>query len=122
MTAGSAIAAPGRDGNAGLDHYRLGNGNLGNLPPPIRHATRGNAELSPLDGRRTIGFLISDVARMMRSAFDRRVRRLGLTRSQWLVLSLLHRRPGVSQSELAEMLEVAPAAAGRMIDRLERRH
>src|SRR3954447_3980356 len=59
---------------------------------------------------------------MMRSAFDRRVRRLGLTRSQWLVLSLLHRRPGVSQSELAEMLEVEPAAAGRMIDRLERRN
>jgi MarR family transcriptional regulator for hemolysin len=78
--------------------------------------------LPPLDGRRTIGFLISDVARMMRSAFDRRVRRLGLTRSQWLVLSLLHRRPGVSQSELAEMLEVERAAAGRMIDRLERRN
>jgi len=59
---------------------------------------------------------------MMRSAFDRRVRRLGLTRSPWLVLSLLHRRPGVSQSELAEMLEVERAAAGRMIDRLERRN
>ncbi|MCO6418988.1 MarR family transcriptional regulator [Siccirubricoccus sp. KC 17139] len=59
---------------------------------------------------------------MMRAAFDRRVRRLGLTRSQWLVLSLLHRRPGVSQSELAEMLEVERAAAGRMVDRLERRN
>src|SRR3954464_12030023 len=114
MTAGSAMAAPVRAGNAGLDHYRPGNGNLGKLPPPN---ARGKAKLSPLDGRRTIGFLISDVARMMRSAFDRRVRRLGLTRSQWLVLSLLHRRPGVSQSELAEMLEVEPAAAGRMIDR-----
>jgi MarR family transcriptional regulator for hemolysin len=76
----------------------------------------------PEDGRRYIGFLIADVARMMRSAFDRRVRRLGLTRSQWLVLSLLHRHPGVSQSELAEMLEVERATAGRMIDRLERKH
>jgi len=76
----------------------------------------------PEDGRRYIGFLIADVARMMRSAFDRRVRRIGLTRSQWLVLSLLHRRPGVSQSELAEMLEVERATAGRMIDRLERKH
>ena len=73
------------------------------------------------DNRRYIGFLISDVARMMRSSFDRRVRRIGLTRSQWLVLSLLHRRPGVSQSELAEMLEVERATAGRMIDRMERR-
>ena len=74
-----------------------------------------------VDERRTIGFLIADVARMMRSAFDRRVRRLGLTRAQWQVLSLLHRRPGLSQSELADMLEVERATAGRMIDRLEQK-
>ena len=74
-----------------------------------------------LDARRTIGFLISDVARMMRAAFDRRVQRIGLTRSQWLVLSLLYRRPGVNQSELADMLEVERPTAGRMIDRLERK-
>ncbi len=78
--------------------------------------------VSAVDDRRYIGFLISDVARMMRSAFDRRVRRLGLTRSQWLVLSLLYRRPGISQSELAEMLEVERATAGRMIDRLEQKN
>jgi DNA-binding MarR family transcriptional regulator len=76
---------------------------------------------NPVDERRTIGFLIADVARLMRSAFDRRVRRIGLTRSQWQVLSLLHRRPGLSQSELAEMLEVERASAGRMIDRLEQK-
>lgn len=75
----------------------------------------------PMDDRRTVGFLISDVARMMRAAFDRRVQRIGLTRSQWLVLSLLYRRPGVSQSELADMLEVERPTAGRMIDRLERK-
>ncbi|MGE0717721.1 MAG: MarR family winged helix-turn-helix transcriptional regulator [Alphaproteobacteria bacterium] len=57
----------------------------------------------------------------MRAVFDRRVRRIGLTRPQWLVLSRLHRRPGISQSELAEMMEVERAAAGRMVDRLERR-
>ncbi|RAI59395.1 MarR family transcriptional regulator [Roseicella frigidaeris] len=57
----------------------------------------------------------------MRASFDRRVRRIGLTRSQWLVLSQLHRHPGISQSELAEMLEVERATAGRMIDRMERR-
>lgn len=69
----------------------------------------------------TIGFLISDAARMMRTVFDRRVRRLGLTRAQWLVLARLHRRPGANQSELAEMMEVEKASAGRMIDRLERK-
>jgi MarR family transcriptional regulator, transcriptional regulator for hemolysin len=66
-----------------------------------------------------IGFLISDVARLMRTVFDRRVRTLGLTRAQWLVLTRLHRRPGASQSELADMMEVEKATAGRLIDRLE---
>ena len=66
-----------------------------------------------------IGFVISDVARLLRTVFDRRVREVGLTRAQWLVLTRLHRRPGASQSELSEMLEVEKATAGRMIDRLE---
>lgn len=73
------------------------------------------------EDERHIGFLISDVARMMRTAFDRRVRRLGLTRSQWLVINRLHRRPGATQSELAEMLEVEKATAGRMVDRMEKK-
>ena len=48
-----------------------------------------------------IGVVISDVARLLRTEFDRRVRRLGITRAQWLVLTRLHRRPGASHSELA---------------------
>ena len=66
-----------------------------------------------------IGVVIADVARLLRTAFDRRVRTLGITRAQWLVLTRLHRHPGASQSELAEMMEVERASAGRMIDRLE---
>ena len=77
---------------------------------------------APAEDRRHIGFLIADVARLMRSSFDRRVKRMGLTRAQWLVLSRLDRHPGISQSELAEMLEVERATAGRMIDRMERRN
>src|SRR3954465_3559332 len=70
---------------------------------------------------RHIGFLISDIARLMRTAFDRRVRRLGLTRSQWLVINRLHRRPGATQSELARMLRGEKATAGRMVDRMEKK-
>jgi MarR family transcriptional regulator, transcriptional regulator for hemolysin len=67
-----------------------------------------------------IGYVLSDVARLMRTVFDRRVREMGLTRAQWLMLTRLYRRPGASQSELAEMLEIDRASAGRMIDRMER--
>jgi len=66
-----------------------------------------------------IGYVLSDVARLMRTVFDRRVRELGLTRAQWLMLTRLTRRPGASQTELADMLELDRASAGRMIDRME---
>jgi DNA-binding MarR family transcriptional regulator len=75
--------------------------------------------LSP-DDDDYIGYVLSDVARLMRTVFDRRARDMGLTRAQWLVLTRLYRRPGASQSELAEMLEVDRASAGRMIDRMEK--
>jgi DNA-binding MarR family transcriptional regulator len=73
------------------------------------------------EDERHIGFLISDIARLMRTAFDRRVRRLGLTRAQWLVITRVNRRPGATQSELAEMLEVEKATAARMVDRMEKK-
>ena len=67
---------------------------------------------------RHIGWLVTDVARMMRSVFDRRVRSLGLTRPQWLALVRLQRKPGCSQSELADMMEIEKAPLGRIVDRL----
>lgn len=71
------------------------------------------------DLSRNYGFLISDVARLMRTTYDRRVRELGLTRSQWWVLTLLFRNDGVTQSELAELLEIERPTLGRLLDRLE---
>jgi len=71
------------------------------------------------EDERYFGFLVSDAARLMRTVFDRRMRELGLTRAQWLVLTRLSRRPGASQSELADMIEIEKAAAGRLVDRLE---
>jgi DNA-binding MarR family transcriptional regulator len=73
----------------------------------------------PLSKGRYLAFLIVDAARLQRTVFDRRVRKLGFTRTQWLVLRRLGEQPGVSQSELADMLEVERATAGRLIDKLE---
>ena len=63
--------------------------------------------------------MISQVARLMRRAFDERVRETGATRPQWQVLNLLSRYEGINQGGLAEMLEVEPITLGRMIDRLQ---
>ncbi len=72
-----------------------------------------------MEDERYFGFLVSDVARLLRTEFDRRVRDFGLTRSQWLALTRIYRQPGCTQSELAEMMEMEKGPAGRLIDRLE---
>ncbi|MES2989269.1 MAG: MarR family transcriptional regulator [Pseudomonadota bacterium] len=66
-----------------------------------------------------LGFLISDVSRLMRRRFDERARNSGATGAQWRTLKILERKEGLNQGQLAEMLEVEPITACRMIDRLE---
>jgi len=68
---------------------------------------------------RNFGFILNDVARLLRKVYDRRVRALGLTRSQWWVVTHLYRSEGATQSELADILEVERATLGRLLDRLE---
>jgi DNA-binding MarR family transcriptional regulator len=66
-----------------------------------------------------LGFLVHDVARLMRVAYDRRAKALGLTRSQWWVLNNLYFNDGITQSELADLLDVEKPTLGRLLDRLE---
>ena len=63
--------------------------------------------------------LMSDVARLVRRAFDARARNIGITRPQWQVLSLLARHEGINQGGLADLLEVEPITVCRMVDRLQ---
>lgn len=71
------------------------------------------------DLSRNFGFILHDVARLLRTTFDRRVKALGFTRSQWWVLTHLFRNDGIMQSELADILEVEKPTLGRLLDRLE---
>ncbi len=66
-------------------------------------------------------FLLHDVARLLRVDADKRARCHGMTRAQWAILIRLERQPGLSQKELAELLEVEPITVARLIDRLETR-
>lgn len=67
-----------------------------------------------------LGWLIADVTRMYRREFDRRAAHLGLTRVQWRALRRIERCEGMTQVALAEDLELAPIAIGRVLDRLEK--
>ncbi len=66
-----------------------------------------------------LGFLMHDVSRLRRKVFDEVMKPEGVTRSQWWVMAYLSRQDGISQSELAERLEIGRAALGGLIDRLE---
>ena len=66
-------------------------------------------------------FLLYDVARTMRTRADQRARARGMTRAQWVILAHLERQPGLTQNELAAIVEVEPITIGRLVDRLEAR-
>ena len=66
-----------------------------------------------------LGSVMGQVSRLIRRSFDERARAIGITRPQWQVLSILSRNSGINQGCLAEILEVEPITAGRMIDRLQ---
>jgi len=51
---------------------------------------------------------------------DRRVRNYGITRTQWTLLTYLSRYEGVSQTKLAEYMDLAPMTLTRQIDKLEK--
>src|SRR5262249_13862932 len=68
--------------------------------------------------RREALFLLSDVARAMRTYIDQRAREHGMTRAQWSVLARLERHEGMTQAQKAEALEIQPISLGRPIDPL----
>lgn len=73
------------------------------------------------DLQRDLLFLLHDLGRLLRVDADKRARAKGMTRAQWGILLWLERQPGISQKELAELLEVEPISVARLVDRLEGR-
>ncbi|AOI62789.1 MarR family transcriptional regulator [Burkholderia territorii] len=66
-----------------------------------------------------IGYLISDVARLQGRLFDRRAKRIGLTRAQSRVLAYLTWKGEMNQARLAQWLEITPISLTRLLDRME---
>jgi MarR family transcriptional regulator for hemolysin len=73
--------------------------------------------------RNRIGFLIHDVSRLRRTAFDHLMKPLRVTRSQWWVLNGLSEQGnhGITQTGLARLLDLGKVALGGIVDRLEDR-
>lgn len=81
--------------------------------------SRNAAASAPAAPPPSLGFLLSDAARLLRRRFDQKVRHLGLTRAQWQVLAHLARNEGINQAGLADLLDVEPITLCRLADRME---
>ena len=64
-------------------------------------------------------YLLVDSSRLLRRAFDERVRGTGATAQQARLLLNLERTPDRNQAHYAEKLEIEPITLCRMVDRME---
>jgi DNA-binding MarR family transcriptional regulator len=81
-----------------------------------------------LDLKRQLVAQLVESSRLLRNYIDHRAKSRGTTRAQWIVLFRLRQQEGLSQVDLAEVLELQPISLVRLLDRLvehgllERRH
>jgi MarR family transcriptional regulator for hemolysin len=81
-----------------------------------------------LDLKRQLIAQIVESSRLLRNYIDQRAKSRGTTRAQWIVLFRLRQQEGLSQVDLADVLELQPISLVRLLDRLvehgllERRH
>jgi MarR family transcriptional regulator for hemolysin len=68
---------------------------------------------------RNIGFLVSDIARLIGVEYNRIMKPMGLTTPQFRLIMHLQREDGVTQSRLANILAVGKVSVSGLIDRLE---
>lgn len=64
------------------------------------------------------GFLLADVSRLMRRAFQRHLQGTDLTLAQARALVHVSRREGLRQVDLADFLEIQPITLARIVDQL----
>ncbi len=69
-----------------------------------------------------LGRLLGDTCRLQAIRIDQLMDELGVFRSQAIVLIILSEHDGLTHSEIAEKLRVSPAAATKVIKRLEQLH
>jgi DNA-binding MarR family transcriptional regulator len=68
-----------------------------------------------------VGTMLHDVAHTIRLTIDEALRPYDLTRVSWLAIGIVAEQDALSQTRLADALELGPPATGKLVDRLEDR-
>src|SRR5258706_12733305 len=71
-----------------------------------------------LDLKRELIAQLVESSRLLRNYIDNRAKGRGTTRAQWIVLFRLRQQEGLSQVDLADVLELQPISLVRLLDRL----
>src|SRR3979490_1214551 len=71
-----------------------------------------------IDLKRQLVAQLAESSRLRRNYIDNRAKGRGTTRAQWIVLFRLRQQEGLSQVDLAEVLELQPISLVRLLDRL----
>src|ERR1700759_4183324 len=71
-----------------------------------------------LDLKRQLVAQLVESSRLLRNHIDHRAKERGTTRAQWIVLFRLRENEGLSQVDLADVLELQPISLVRLVDRL----
>src|SRR4051812_49444904 len=71
-----------------------------------------------LDLKRQLIAQLVESSRLLRNYIDHRAKGRGTTRAQWIVLFRLWQQEGLSQVDLADVLELQPISLVRLLDRL----
>jgi MarR family transcriptional regulator for hemolysin len=71
-----------------------------------------------LDLKRELVSQLVESSRLLRNYIDQRAKSRGTTRAQWIVLFRLREQEGLSQVDLADVLELQPISLVRLLDRL----
>jgi MarR family transcriptional regulator, transcriptional regulator for hemolysin len=71
-----------------------------------------------LDSKRQFVAQLVESSRLLRNYIDHRAKGRGTTRAQWIVLFRLREQEGLSQVDLADVLELQPISLVRLLDRL----
>lgn len=68
-----------------------------------------------------VGYLIHEVAKLLKRRFEEEAKAQGITLPQWRALAQIALHEGISQRELADSIDADPMTISGILDRLEKR-
>lgn len=77
--------------------------------------------MTKYDFESSVGFVVNNTAKAFQKALDAELRKnVGVTISQWRVISTLTRQPGLTQKEIADRVGIEGSTLVPIIDKMEK--